>query len=74
MLGLILPSTTVTAASWSGSEGTLEQLLHQELLHNAIAVEYPHHTLTGTSTHSSHSGSMLYETYVAHQRNLAVYH
>ena len=64
-------STIVAMASWSGceAEGTL-QLFQQELPCNAVAAEYPQHTLTATPTCSSHSGVVLYETYVASQRNL----
>ena len=43
------------------------------LLPNAVAAEYPQCTLTATPTCSSHSGTMLYETCRAVQRNLDVY-
>ena len=48
------------------------QELQQKLPQNAVAAEYPHHTLTATLTCSSHSGTALYETYVTGQRNLDV--
>ena len=38
-----------------------------------VAAEYPHSTLKGTPTCSSHRGTALYETYVAGWRNLDVY-
>ena len=34
---------------------------------HAVAVEYPHSSFNGTPTHSSHTGTVLYETYVAGQ-------
>ena len=38
-----------------------------------VAAEYPQTTLAGTPTCSSQSSTVLYETYVAGQRNLDVY-
>ena len=38
-----------------------------------VASEYPHSTLKGTLTCSSHSGTALYETHIVGLRNLDVY-
>ena len=43
----------------------MPQLLQKEQLCNTVAVEYLQHTLTATQTFSSHSGTLLYETFVA---------
>ena len=56
----------------SSCEGML-QLLQQEVPHNAVTVEYPQHTFAATPACSSHSGTVLYESYIAGQRNLDVY-
>ena len=54
------------------TEGTL-QLLHCMVAPVEVATEYPQGTLTATPTCSSHSGTALYESYVADQKNLDVY-
>ena len=38
-----------------------------EVIVHAVAAEYPHSTLKGTLTRSSHSSTELYETHVAGQ-------
>ena len=47
-------------------------VLQQVLPHNAVAVEYPQHTLKATLICNSHSCTVLYETYVAIQTHLDV--
>ena len=58
--------TAVASASWSRCElgyvdGML-QVLQQELLHNAVAAEYPQCTLKATPPCSSDSNNVLLET------------
>ena len=41
------------------------QLLHSMVALVGVALAYPQHTLTATPTCSSHSGTVLHETYIA---------
>ena len=53
---------------WGYSDAfVLEATVH------VVAAEYPHSTLNGTATCSSHSCTVLYETHVCGQGNLDVY-
>ena len=62
-MGLILHSTAVATASWSPVEGTMKVLSSvtacavASQLFVTVASEYPHSTLNGTATYSSHSGT-----------------
>ena len=64
----------MATANWNSCKDTLRiQLLHCRVAPVGVAASYPECTLTATLTCSSHSDIVLYETYVASQRNLDVY-
>ena len=56
----------MTTACWRTFEGYSDTTMTGDTVH-AVAAEYPHSALEGTQTCSSHSGTELYDTYVASQ-------